>query len=43
MEHFLGISLGDGTLEILFLILAAMIGVAIGVLWPFGEKNGKEK
>lgn len=43
MEKFLGISIGDGTLEILFLIFAAMIGAAVGVLWPLGEKNRKKK
>ena len=44
MEKFLGVSLGDGPLEILFLILAVMIGVAIGMLLPFGDKtNRKDK
>lgn len=43
MERFLGISLGDGTLEILFLVLLTLIGVAIGVCWPLGDKkNGKK-
>jgi len=43
MEKFLGISLGDGPLEILFLILVVLIGAAIGLLWPLGDKKKKNK
>ena len=39
MEKFLGISLGDGPLEVLFLILLVMVGLAIGLLWPLGQKK----
>jgi len=44
MENFLGISLGNGPLEFLFLLLLVMLGLAVGLLWPLGDKkSAKDK
>jgi len=45
IENYLGVSPdgGDGSLEIMVLILLVLIGAAIGMLMPMGRKTKNDK